>query len=85
MTGPLITARQLAELLGVSTETCLRWVRSGKLPAIRLPSGAIRFREDELEAWLADRATLGRGSATHPAERRPAFTLSGATHPEDEE
>ena len=57
MSGPLLTARQVAELLGVSTESVLRWTRSGKLPAIRLPGGAIRFRDDELDAWLRERAT----------------------------
>lgn len=61
MTGRLLTARQVADLLGVSAETVLRWTRRGDLPAIRLPGGAIRFREDELDVWLADRATPARG------------------------
>ena len=52
MTGRLLTAREVAQLLGVSTETVLRWTRRGELPAIRLPGGAIRYREDELHAWL---------------------------------
>jgi excisionase family DNA binding protein len=85
MTGRLLTAREVAELLGVSAETVLRWTRRGMLPAIRLPSGAIRFREDALDAWMVERATPGRGDVTHPAGRRPAATLSGVTHPEDEE
>ena len=52
MTPHLLTARELADVLGLSVETILRWVRQGKLPAIRLPGGAIRFREDEVEGWL---------------------------------
>lgn len=56
----LLTAREVAGLLGVSTETVLRWTRRGDLPAIRLPGGAIRFREDELDAWLMARATASR-------------------------
>jgi excisionase family DNA binding protein len=59
----LLTAREIGDLLGVSTETVLRWVRQGKLPAIRLPGGAIRFREDEVEAWIAERATKVADSA----------------------
>ena len=55
--APLLTARQVAELLAVSPETVLRWTRRGKLPAIKLPSRAIRYRPDELERWLAERAT----------------------------
>ena len=31
--------------------------RRGELPAIRLPSGAIRYRADELDDWLEARAT----------------------------
>ena len=57
MGGPLLTARAVADVLGVSTETVLRWVRRGELPAIRLPSGALRFPESTLDAWLAARAT----------------------------
>jgi excisionase family DNA binding protein len=84
MTG-LLTAREVAELLGYSVETILRWTRDEKLPGIRLPDGGLRFREGDLDEWIVERATLGRGSATHPAERRPAARLSSATHPEDEE
>ena len=54
----LLAAREVADLLGVSAETILRWTRSGVIPAIRLPGGAIRFREDDLHQWLADRATV---------------------------
>jgi len=57
MNGQLLTARQVAELLGVSTETVLRWTRRGDLPALRLPGGAIRYREPDLDEWLAARTT----------------------------
>ena len=54
MTGRLLTAREVSELLAVSTETVLRWSRNGALPAVRLPGGAVRFREDALEQWLEE-------------------------------
>lgn len=67
MTGQLLTARDVAVLLSVSTETVLRWTRRGDLPALKLPGGAIRYREDMLEAWLAARTTPGREApATQP-------------------
>ena len=59
MTGRLLTARQLGDLLGVSAETVLRWTRRGELPAIRLPGGAIRYREADLEVWLDEHTTAG--------------------------
>ena len=53
----MMTARELSAPLGVSAETVLRWTRRGELPAIRLPGGAIRYRPEEIEAWLESRAT----------------------------
>lgn len=53
----LLTARQVAELLGVSTATVLRWTREDKLPGFRLPSGAIRYRDADIQRWVEDRAT----------------------------
>lgn len=71
MTGPMFTARDVAELLCVSAETILRWTRNGDLPAVRLPGGAIRYRPDELEAWLEARSTdaAGRGSSDTRSDR----------------
>lgn len=55
--GRLLTARAVAERLELSTETVLRYVRDGKLPAIKLPGGAIRIAENRLDEWLAARQT----------------------------
>ena len=52
----LLTARMVAGMLGVSPATVLRWTRHGDLPAVRLPSGQIRYRPAELEEWLAGRS-----------------------------
>jgi excisionase family DNA binding protein len=57
VTGDLLTARVVAQRLGLSTETVLHYVRTGRLPAFRLPGGAIRIAEAELEQWLQSRAT----------------------------
>ena len=70
MTG-LLTARAVAETIGVGTETVLRWTRRGDLPAVRLPGGALRYREDALDAWLEERATPPRGVVEHHGGRRP--------------
>jgi excisionase family DNA binding protein len=48
----LLTTRQVADWLGVSSETVLRRWRAGELPGYRLASNALRFNADELAAWL---------------------------------
>jgi excisionase family DNA binding protein len=53
----LLTAREVAGQLGVSSETVLRWMRCGSLPGFRMPGGALRYREADLDDWLAERAT----------------------------
>jgi excisionase family DNA binding protein len=80
MTGRLLTARVVAQQLGLCTETVLAWVRDGKLPAFKLPGGAIRFCEDDLDAWLEELATSRlRTAPTAPAMR--GNRLSGHPHP----
>jgi excisionase family DNA binding protein len=73
VTGRLLTARAVADMLGVSAETVLRWTRRGELPAIRLPGGAIRFRENEIDRWLEGRATTPR--LVHLTEGQASRTL----------
>ncbi len=68
--SPLVTARQLAETLGVSTETVLRWTRREELPAIRLPGGAIRYRATEIERWL-DSRNIGGSRHVAPLVPQP--------------
>ena len=55
----LLTVRDVAERLGYSRSTILAWTRRGILPGFRMPDGALRYREEELEVWIAERATDG--------------------------
>jgi excisionase family DNA binding protein len=93
MSDPLLTTRQVAERFGVVSETILRWVRCGRLPAIRISTGAIRFRESEIESWLDEHTTAapGRESANDPDRRRqsngilPVPTIPLPSAAQDEE
>jgi excisionase family DNA binding protein len=79
VTDRLRTTREVAERLGLSTETELHWAKRGRLPAVYLSSRAIRFREDDLDAWLAARANgADTVSTSAPA---PLRTAGGVTHP----
>ena len=50
--GKMLTLRQTAEILNISTRTLLRWIESGKIRAVRLPSGRIRIPQTEIEKVL---------------------------------
>jgi excisionase family DNA binding protein len=55
LTEPLLTTRQVAELLGLSPATVLRRWRDGSLPGYRLGSNVLRFRESDVYDWLEAR------------------------------
>jgi excisionase family DNA binding protein len=55
VTDRLLKAREVAELLGLSSSTVLDWFESGRLPGFKLSSRAVRFRESELMVWLEER------------------------------
>ena len=74
MNARLLTAREVGDRLGVSTETVLRWTRRGDLPAFRLPGRGIRYRESDLDDWLALRATPPVTSPATLRVTRPATT-----------
>lgn len=53
--APLLTARELAELFGVSAATVIDWAEAGRLPGFRIggtKGGRLRFRESEVLAVL---------------------------------
>jgi excisionase family DNA binding protein len=50
----LLTARELAELLGVSAHTVLDWCQFGEIPHFKI-NGRIRLRRSEVDAWLEKR------------------------------
>jgi excisionase family DNA binding protein len=51
---PMLTAAELAEILGFSAGTIVDWSEEGKLPSFKV-GGRLRFRESEVAAWLEER------------------------------
>jgi excisionase family DNA binding protein len=79
----LLTARQVADRLGVSAETVRRYTRTGKLRGIRLPGtkrGRLRYRSEEIEALLeaGETGAADRGVDSYPSEPRPSRSLRPA-------
>jgi excisionase family DNA binding protein len=89
VTVRLLTAREVAERLGLSVETVLRWAKRGEFVGvvIYLSSRAIRFREGKLDEWIEQRATPRRGVLpTLPDAARPApYSLASTALPTDDD
>jgi excisionase family DNA binding protein len=53
MTDPLLTAEQVAELLGMSRDWVYAEVRAGRIPHVRL-GRYVRFLESSIAAWVRE-------------------------------
>jgi PTS system nitrogen regulatory IIA component len=63
VTERLLTARELADLLGFAAGTVVDWAERGDVPAFKI-GGRLRFRESEVLAWLEQRRLVsGRTEA----------------------
>ena len=51
----LLTTREVAAWLGLSTETVLRMWRAGDLPGFRISGSCLRFDPSEVRGWLEGR------------------------------
>jgi excisionase family DNA binding protein len=81
VTGRLVTAREIADMLGVSSETVLRWTRHGELRGYRMPGtvrGRLRYRLEEVEAWLERRATADTADREVSTTRTDRARRNGA-------
>lgn len=50
---PLLTAAQVADVLGFSAGTIVDWSERGTIPSFKV-GGRLRFRESEVLAWLEE-------------------------------
>lgn len=81
MTGSLLTARQVQELLDVDTSTVYRMAGDGRLPAVRI-GRQWRFPADEVDALLTTgvvHAPPEEGTQPPPASRRLPSSLATMT------
>ena len=54
--SPLLTAANVAAITGLSTETLAQWRSQRKgVPFLKLSRNVVRYRESDLDAWLAER------------------------------
>jgi excisionase family DNA binding protein len=55
----LLTPQNVADRFGVTTFAVYKWVRSGRLPCIRVSRKTVRFTEEQIEHYLKTH-TIGR-------------------------
>jgi len=53
----LMTIEDLADYLKVTRRTIYEWLKTNKIPAIKLV-GQWRFKKDKIDAWLDNRTNL---------------------------
>ena len=59
MTGSLLTAAEIAELLGVPTSWVYQQSRTGRIPTVTLGRYR-RYRRETIEAWIEELETSPR-------------------------
>jgi excisionase family DNA binding protein len=59
-TRPLLTADDVAQILGVPNSFVYALARRGELPMVRIGERYVRFRLDAIETWIAEHETLER-------------------------
>ena len=52
----LLTAKEVADLLGVNVKTLRRWTSRFGLPVVRTPTGRLRYDAEEVEKWFAEKS-----------------------------
>ncbi|MBP7569191.1 MAG: response regulator [Acidobacteria bacterium] len=69
MTEKFLTTEEVLRYLNVNLRTVYRWLKAGRLPAIRV-GRQWRFRQSDLDAWLeGQRSAHPAGSPQAPAPR----------------
>jgi excisionase family DNA binding protein len=64
-----LTVAAVAEELGFSPTTVLRWIDAGHLEAVRLPGGRLRISQSAWIAFLAERSTIPTGGSLVGVEK----------------
>ena len=72
MSESLFTVKQLSSFLNLHPNTIYKLVEKGEIPFIKIKGVGIRFREEEIKAWLEE----GSNKASQISELLPKFDIS---------
>jgi predicted DNA-binding transcriptional regulator AlpA len=68
--SPLLTAEDVATITGLSVETLAQWRSQRRgIPFLKLSRNVVRYRQGDLDAWLAERIVRVEQDLSN-AERR---------------
>jgi excisionase family DNA binding protein len=56
----LLTAREVAALTGFAEGTIRHWISAQKIPFVRISNRCVRFRREDIEAWIAEKSVVAR-------------------------
>ena len=56
----IMSATEVADLLGIARPTVYAWAAEGRLPSVPLSPRKIVFRRSSIAAWLAERERAAR-------------------------
>lgn len=73
----MLTVQQVALRLNVSQTSVYRWLRAGKLPAVKLGHRQVRIKEADLEAFIRARAI----APAQPVEEETTEDMGGEHAP----
>jgi len=79
MTERLLTASELAELLGFAAGTIVDWAERGTIPAFKI-GGRLRFRLSEVEGWLEAQRVNGPGAGGEVSPTPTAHPTRGVVY-----
>jgi len=69
-TDVMLTTRQVAAILGLTTDTVIRMVHRGELPGYRFGLSRLRVRNSDLQKYIAARVLRPEPQAVRRAQRR---------------
>jgi excisionase family DNA binding protein len=78
----MLTARQVAELLGVHENWVYEMAASGELPSYKI-GGTRRFDGDEIRRWIAEHRTTQRKQSVRRRQKEPRRRSPAAKPKED--
>ena len=58
VTDELLTRKDVCRIFKISLQSVIRLENSGKLPAVRLGAGSVRYRRSDVEKFITDSISL---------------------------